>query len=30
MDRNADAPWAKFDPEAYVDANYRSPSRSIC
>ena len=25
MDRNADAPWAKFDPEAYVDANYRSP-----
>ncbi|GGQ62736.1 hypothetical protein GCM10010250_68980 [Streptomyces althioticus] len=25
MDRNADAPWSKFDPEAYVDANYRSP-----
>ncbi len=25
MDRNADAPWSKFDPEAYVDANYRNP-----
>ncbi|MGC3001079.1 SCO2525 family SAM-dependent methyltransferase [Streptomyces sp. G35A] len=25
MDRNADAPWSKFDPEAYVDLNYRTP-----
>lgn len=25
MDRNADAPWSKFDPEAYVDNNYRTP-----
>ncbi|MGP2437060.1 SCO2525 family SAM-dependent methyltransferase [Streptomyces sp. JW3] len=25
MDRNADAPWSKFDPEAYVDVNYRTP-----
>ncbi|MEU1051959.1 SCO2525 family SAM-dependent methyltransferase [Streptomyces sp. NPDC005876] len=25
MDRNADAPWSKFDPEAYVDDNYRTP-----
>ncbi|MFD6326757.1 SCO2525 family SAM-dependent methyltransferase [Streptomyces sp. NPDC058442] len=25
MDRNADAPWSKFDPEVYVDLNYRTP-----
>ncbi|WP_437054570.1 SCO2525 family SAM-dependent methyltransferase [Streptomyces sp. enrichment culture] len=25
MDRNADAPWSKFDPEVYVDNNYRTP-----
>ncbi|MCX2925508.1 MULTISPECIES: SCO2525 family SAM-dependent methyltransferase [unclassified Streptomyces] len=25
MDRNADAPWAQFDPEVYVDLNYRTP-----
>ncbi|BFO21334.1 SCO2525 family SAM-dependent methyltransferase [Streptomyces sp. KM77-8] len=25
MDRNADAPWSQFDPEAYVDLNYRTP-----
>ncbi|MFF4757182.1 SCO2525 family SAM-dependent methyltransferase [Streptomyces sp. NPDC001292] len=25
MDRNADAPWSKFDPEVYVDDNYRTP-----
>ncbi|MCW5248991.1 MULTISPECIES: SCO2525 family SAM-dependent methyltransferase [unclassified Streptomyces] len=25
MDRNADAPWSKFDPETYVDNNYRTP-----
>ncbi|GAA4801832.1 SCO2525 family SAM-dependent methyltransferase [Streptomyces ziwulingensis] len=25
MDRNADAPWSKFDPEAYVSDNYRTP-----
>ncbi|MFE1045443.1 SCO2525 family SAM-dependent methyltransferase [Streptomyces olivaceus] len=25
MDRNDDAPWSKFDPEVYVDDNYRTP-----
>ncbi|MFE1508851.1 SCO2525 family SAM-dependent methyltransferase [Streptomyces sp. NPDC058726] len=25
MDRNADAPWSKFDPATYVDLNYRTP-----
>ncbi|GHF72914.1 SCO2525 family SAM-dependent methyltransferase [Streptomyces thermodiastaticus] len=25
MDRNADAPWSEFDPEVYVDNNYRTP-----
>ncbi|GAA2569220.1 SCO2525 family SAM-dependent methyltransferase [Streptomyces lienomycini] len=25
MDRNADAPWSQFDPEVYVDNNYRTP-----
>ena len=25
MDRNADAPWSQFDPEVYVDLNYRTP-----
>jgi hypothetical protein len=25
MDRNVDAPWSEFDPEAYVDDNYRTP-----
>jgi hypothetical protein len=25
MDHNADAPWSNFDPEAYVDSNYRIP-----
>lgn len=25
MDRNADAPWSKFDPKVYVDNNYRTP-----
>jgi hypothetical protein len=25
MDRNADAPWSEFDPEAYIDNNYRTP-----
>ncbi|MGW7338657.1 SCO2525 family SAM-dependent methyltransferase [Streptomyces sp. NPDC054808] len=24
MDRNADAPWSKFDPEVYVDDDYRT------
>ncbi|MGW5971150.1 SCO2525 family SAM-dependent methyltransferase [Streptomyces sp. NPDC055186] len=24
MDRNADAPWSQFDPEAYVDLDYRT------
>ncbi|MFF8776115.1 SCO2525 family SAM-dependent methyltransferase [Streptomyces sp. NPDC015140] len=25
MYRNADAHWSKFDPEAYIDGNYRTP-----
>ncbi|MGW0294037.1 SCO2525 family SAM-dependent methyltransferase [Streptomyces tuirus] len=25
IERNADTPWSKFDPEAYVDLNYRTP-----